>query len=396
MLSILAVHTFPDWLGGGMIGIDIFFVLSGYLITILVLGSLDDGSFRLTDFWQRRVLRIVPALCIVLLSILVFAVLFTFPGEMRFIARHVAVGSIFMSHLVGWNDGVGPADATAMVANPLLHLWTLGIEAWFYAVWPFVAIAIHRWGNRVIWSIAAALALLLLLAIAVVDHRLFVAFLPLPMRVGELMAGALLASLALSGSGDLAARLEGRLAAASPWRGRVRGLLGWSGFALLIAAMGLADLAGRSHVAWSLLPTAGTLLLLAAGASAAPNRHLLARPALRFYGAISYPLYLWHWPLFAFPLVVGIPLTNEVRVMILIASVALAALTLELVERPVRAADARARGALAWLTVLFAIGIAAIAVNERGDRLGALAPDCIDEGDDSGPCSWRSKQSPSQ
>ena len=396
VLSILAVHTFPDWIRGGLIGIDIFFVLSGYLISTVVFEALESGRFRYGDFFVRRVRRIVPALCVVLLSVLALALLFMFPAEVRLVARGVAAAAVFMSYVVTWHDAANATGVAGMAANPLLHLWTLSVEAWFYAAWPLAAIVLYRGRRLATWTIAAAATLLFVVAVVVASDRSAAAFLLLPMRAGELLAGALLASLTLSGGVGLASRIEERLGPASPWRGRVASLLAWGGSAFLTVAVGLAEVADRGPVAWSLLPTAGTVLLLAAGPSAVPNRRLLSQSVLRFYGAISYPLYLWHWPLFAFPLILGIPLTSEVRVMILIASVALAALTYELVERPVRSARPRLRAALGWLALLVIVGLGAVAAVRWGDHLGALAPDCIDQGDDSGPCSWRTRELPSR
>ena len=390
VLSILAVHTFPDWMRGGLIGIDIFFVLSGYLISTSVLGAIRSGQFRYGDFYQRRILRIVPALSVVLLAVLAFATLFTFPNETRLVARGVATASTFMSYAFARHDLATYANP---VADPLAHLWTLSIEAWFYVTWPLAVVALCRAGRLTSRTIAAAATSLILLTLVLALDRPATELFLLPLRAGELLAGAW---LALQGGESMAARLAARWGQAPRWRGRVASSMGWGGSALLAVALVLADRADQCPAAWSLLPFAGTMLLVAAGASAGPNRSVLSHPALRFYGVISYPLYLWHWPLFVFPLIVGVPLSNDVRVMILIASVSLAALTHELVERPIKLVRPTLPMAFGWLLALGCVGAAGMVLTEWADRQNHVASDCAEQGDDSGPCSWRSRQPPSR
>lgn len=361
VLSVLAVHAFPHWVQGGFIGVDIFFVLSGYLITSILLHALATGRFSYADFYARRVRRIFPALCLVLLACLAFGALYTYPGDLRQLGKHVAAGAAFVSNVVLWKEA-DYFDA-ASEAKPLLHLWSLGVEEQFYLLWPIVVVLCHRWRGRALAVVVGGLLVSFALNIAfVVDKPSATFFLPTS-RFWELMVGASLAYLErMPSRGPLARAKEHRCGADAM---AVLGLL------LIVAALLLIDKADRFPGWWALLPTLGTFLLLAAGPRAWINRHLLALPILRFYGLISYPLYLWHWPLLSFPGLLGIPLAIEVRTAILIASVVLAALTYELVEKPIRLGSGGRRVPLALCVALAAIGLSGWALRASDGLLAA-------------------------
>ncbi len=366
VLSVLAVHSFPQWIKGGFIGVDIFFVLSGFLITGILFRSLEAGRFSYIDFYTRRVRRIFPSLCLVLLACLVFSALYTFPSESRLLGTHVGAGALFMSNIALWKEA-GYFDV-ASEAKPLLHLWSLGIEEQFYLVWPVAAAFLfkrRRWALRVI---CATLLVSFLLNVAFVADKPTATFFLPPTRFWELMVGALLACLTLHHGGGPVEWVRQRLRAGS-WlhRGLADGFAG-TGLVMLFVAMWLVDKTDHFPGWWALLPTMGTFALLSAGPGAWINRHVLSQPILRFYGAISYPLYLWHWPLLSFPVVMGIPLSNEVRVMILIGSVVLAALTCELLEKPIRHARTR-HTPLALCALLSVIGLCGLVLKQTDGLL---------------------------
>lgn len=334
VLSVLAVHSFPHWLQGGFIGVDVFFVLSGYLISQLLLQSLEAGRYSLIDFYARRVRRLYPALCLVLLVCLLFSLAFTFPSASRQVGQHVAAGALFISNIVLWSEA-GYFDAASQ-AKPLLHLWSLGIEEQFYLVWPVAMAFLFRHPRWALRLIVAALLLSLGLNLAFVTDRPVATFFLPPTRFWELMLGALLAWLTWQANGQPLSWVCQRWQVLSGMHQRLAHGLSVLGLLMLVGALWLIDHSAPFPGWRALLPTLGTAALLAAGPEAWGNRHVLSQPVLRFYGAISYPLYLWHWPLLSFPVVLGIPLSAELRVLILVASVVLATLTCELVEKPVR------------------------------------------------------------
>lgn len=370
VLSVLAVHSFPQWVQAGFIGVDIFFVLSGFLITGILLQSLEAGRFSYADFYARRTRRIFPALCLVLFACLVFSALYTFPAQARIIGKHVGAGALFISNFVLWQES-GYFDLSSE-AKPLLHLWSLGIEEQFYLVWPVAIVLLFKFKRRAVWLLfAALLASFVCNLVFVVVKPSATFFLP-PSRFWELMVGALLAYQTRYHGGGPMAWLRMRLPAGSWAHRRMADGFAAIGLAMLLLALALIDKSVVFPGWWALLPTFGTFALLAAGPGAWINRHLLSQPILRFYGAISYPLYLWHWPLLSFPVVMGIELTNEVRVMILIGSVVLASLTYDLVEKPIRFGRSRPRTLWVLCGALALVGLGGLAMRQTDGLLNTF------------------------
>ena len=136
VLAVVFYHAFPVWLKGGFIGVDVFFVISGYLISIIIFKNLESGSFRFSEFYGRRIKRIFPALILVLGSCCLFGWFVLFPDEYSQLGKHLAGGSAFISNIVLWDES-GYFDTSAEI-KPFLHLWSLGIEEQFYILWPLV------------------------------------------------------------------------------------------------------------------------------------------------------------------------------------------------------------------------------------------------------------------
>src|SRR6204780_505054 len=191
VLAVIGFHAFPAWIRGGFIGVDVFFVISGYLISTILLTGMERGSFRFSQFYIRRIRRIFPALIVVLLSLLVVGWLVLFSIEYMALGKHVAGSAAFVSNFVLWNE----ADYfdKAAPTKPLLHIWSLGIEEQFYVIWPLLLYL--TWKRK-----AATLTLLLLLLVVSFTFNVRSAhsnpaadfYSPLT-RFWELMAGAVLA-----------------------------------------------------------------------------------------------------------------------------------------------------------------------------------------------------------
>ena len=374
VLSVLAVHSFPQWVQAGFIGVDIFFVLSGFLITGILLQSLEAGRFSYADFYARRTRRIFPALCLVLFACLVFSALYTFPAQARIIGKHVGAGALFISNFVLWQES-GYFDVSSE-AKPLLHLWSLGIEEQFYLVWPVAMVLLFKFKRRAVWLLCAALLASFVCNLVFVVVKPSATFFLPPSRFWELMVGALLAYQTRYHGGGPVAWLRLRLPAGSWAHRRTADAFSAIGLAMLLLALALIDKSVVFPGWWALLPTFGTFALLAAGPGAWINRHVLSQSVLRFYGAISYPLYLWHWPLLSFPVVMGIALTNEVRVMILIGSVVLASLTYELVEKPIRFGRSGPRTLWVLCGALALVGLGGLAMKQT-DGLLFTVPESV-------------------
>ena len=193
VLGVIGFHAFPAWFRGGFVGVDVFFVISGYLISTILFAGIEQGSFRFSQFYMRRIRRIFPALIVVLLACVVAGWLVLFSFEYQALGKHVAGSAAFVSNFVLWNEA-GYFDKVA-ATKPLLHIWSLGIEEQFYIVWPLLLYLV--WKRK-----AATLAFLLLLLIFSFTFNMLSSdptadfYSPLT-RFWELMAGAVLAYLSL-------------------------------------------------------------------------------------------------------------------------------------------------------------------------------------------------------
>lgn len=341
VLAVVGFHAFPTWIRGGFAGVDVFFVISGYLISTILLTSMDRGSFRFSQFYIRRIRRIFPALIVVLLGCLVAGWLVLFSNEYMALGKHVAGSAAFASNFVLWNEA-GYFDKAA-ATKPLLHIWSLGIEEQFYIVWPLLLYL--TWKRR-----AATLALLVLALVGsfAFNVRSIHAdptadfYSPLT-RFWELMAGALLAYLSLHGN-NLAEifrklprptfQMNGAVAPSGSIAPNVAAV---AGLLFIMATVLTIDETREFPGWWALLPVIGTCLLIASGPLTWINNKLLATRGLVTIGLISYPLYLWHWPLLSFiGIVDGRAPSPKAATLAILVSFALAWLTYRLVEKPLR------------------------------------------------------------
>src|SRR5579864_4623815 len=168
VLSVLLFHGFPSLMPGGFVGVDIFFVISGFLITGIILKGLRGGKFSYREFYARRIGRIFPSLSLVLVVCLTVGWFVLFPDEYRQLAKHTVAGTLFMSNLLLWHQA-GYFD-TAVRSKPLLHLWSLGIEEQFYIAWPLLLVLLWRWTKRISVFIAFVAASSFLLNIWLISR----------------------------------------------------------------------------------------------------------------------------------------------------------------------------------------------------------------------------------
>jgi peptidoglycan/LPS O-acetylase OafA/YrhL len=337
VLAVVTFHTFPPILPGGFVGVDVFFVISGYLITGVLLSDLQRGRFSYREFYVRRMRRIFPALTVVLAACLFFGWLVLLDAEYTQLGGHVAAGASFIANLALWWES-GYFD-TAAELKSLLHLWSLGIEEQFYFVWPLVlAIA---WSRR---SMGAVLAAVTLSSFALgwwwSRHFIIGAFyLPVP-RFWELALGGLLAWHTQAHSDESPSKAAS-VEKCTRWQAQffpvAMHLLSVAGLLLLFVSMTWFDKTTRFPGVRAIVPTLGTVLVILAGERAWPNRVLLAHRWMVFIGLISYPLYLWHWPFLVFGRVLWSEIPPVViRMILLLISVVLAWATYAWLEKPVR------------------------------------------------------------
>jgi peptidoglycan/LPS O-acetylase OafA/YrhL len=334
VVAVVVYHAFPRLLPGGFIGVDIFFVISGYLITQIVVTDLDRGTFSFAAFYVRRVRRILPALAVVMLATLAGGIAILLPDEMTSLARNAIAGALSASNLMLLSE-VGYFDLDAHV-KPLLHLWSLGIEEQFYLVWPLALWLCPRHWRRVL--VGGIIVLSFALNVALVKtHPSATFYLPFT-RAWELMAGAAITGVVIRS-----------------WR--LRYLAAGTGFVFGIAFF-IYD-AAIPFPGWAaLVPVLGTALTIL-GEDAPFSRLVLAHRWTVFIGRISYPLYLWHWPLLVFAKLYWLrTLTTSETIFVLGAAFILAWITHAWIERPVRSHPRIA----AWASTVAMAAVPALAL----------------------------------
>lgn len=314
--AVVLFHARVPFVSGGFVGVDVFFVISGYLITTILL---RDPS--IIGFYQRRARRILPALFVLVAVVLAVGLVLLLPHDLMALARSALATLLFGSNIWFWRQAGYFATETELW--PLLHTWSLGVEEQFYIAFPIVVRLCAGIGRRWLVLVFAVLALLsMATAIFCMTHlKPMVAFYIAPMRAWELLAGSIIATGALP------------IARGRGWRTAAAAV----GLALVLGSIVATD-ATRFPGLGAVPPVLGTVLLIWAGEG---ERHALsgwlgARP-LRFVGLISYSLYLWHWPVLAFARYVAVAPLGPVDTAAAVALAAgLAVLSWRFVERPFR------------------------------------------------------------
>ena len=352
--AVVIYHAFPLVLPGGFTGVDVFFVISGYLISGIILSALAAGRFSFRHFYARRIRRIFPALAVVLIAVLVAGWFALYADEYQRLGRHVAAGAAFLSNFILWSEA--SYFDTAVDRKPLLHLWSLGIEEQFYLAWPMLLVFASRWRRGALAITLAIAAASFAVAIWTVGIDRTPAFYAPWTRFWELLAGATLACVhADAGLNAAADRLTQRPMVANS--------LAIAGAIAIAAGAVVVDSTRVFPGYWVLLPVLGTFALIAAGGGAWVNRRLLSLPAIVWVGLISYPLYLWHWPLLAFARIMSAETPPAaVRLALVAASVLLAWATYRAIEWPIRFGPRRGSAVpilATAMTALLAFGLAA-------------------------------------
>jgi peptidoglycan/LPS O-acetylase OafA/YrhL len=323
VVSVLLFHAFPKRFPAGFIGVDIFFVISGFLITSILLNQVGKGTFSYLDFYARRIKRIFPALLLVLGTTFAASWYVLMPDEFAQVSRHIAAGAAFLANFALWSES-GYFDAAADT-KPLLHLWSLAVEEQFYIVWPVLISLVFAKSRKYFFGLAVALWVLSFMVSLYLTYNSPTAAFYSPWgRFWELGTGGLLAYLQLNSPVGSKDKL---------WSN----VQGWLGAALLISSFFFISKADPFPGWLALLPVFGAALLIAAGPQAAFCRYVLSNRVFVFIGLVSYPLYLWHWPLLIIPkIALGDNLTSITKAGLLGLSFILATLTYYVVEGRLR------------------------------------------------------------
>ena len=322
VVPVVLYHYGVPGFGGGFVGVDVFFVISGYLITALIAGEIATGEFSVLKFYERRVRRIFPALFAMIAAAAVAATILFFPSDLMRFAESVAATALFGSNFDFWLQS-GYFDASADV-KPLLHTWSLAVEEQFYLVFPALLYLMRKRGRAALLALVIALAIgSFALSVWGVRAHPDAAFYLAPYRTWELMLGALLALGAIRPP-------------KTPWARDMLAIFG-------LWAIGWAIFTFTSHTPFpgenALFPCVGAALLILSGegGGGTVTRLLSLRPIV-FIGLVSYSLYLWHWPVYVFAKYAApAPLGAMDAAGLIALSLVLGILSWRYVERPFRA-----------------------------------------------------------
>lgn len=352
VLSVVLFHIEKTLVPGGFAGVDIFFVISGYLITLHIYGQMQTGTFAFADFYKRRINRIAPALFTLIGSVCVAALVILSPGDLIRLFKSAVYACLGLSNIFFWRE-YGNYFSSGIDEAPLLHTWSLAVEEQFYILWPLMLLVIVRLKPLYRFALIG-LGVVATIAVSELGTRnaASASYYLLPTRFFELLIGGALAIYATHQR--------------SPINTRVANLLAVLGLSLMLGSLYLLNETVTFPGIHAMFPCMGTALLIAAGMGdgSAINRVLSVKP-LVFVGLISYSLYLWHWPVIAFAHYRGISIDVVTGCGIFVLSAVLGWASWKFVETPSR----RSGSALAFRTVLtrrFVVPAAAIVLGFAG------------------------------
>jgi peptidoglycan/LPS O-acetylase OafA/YrhL len=343
VVPVLLFHAKFGFFSGGFVGVDVFFVISGYLITSIILNELQHEKFSFLSFYERRARRILPALFVVMLACTVLACLWMMPDELKNFGQSLVATTLISNNvLLAITSGYWKL---ASEFKPLLHTWSLGVEEQYYLIFPvLLVLAWKRIKTNIFTVMSIAFALSLVLSQYAVDRYPFVTFYALPTRAWELLLGAM-AAVYLNNKGAL------------PGNMAVKQFSSFAGMLLIVGSIALFDEATPTPSLYALIPTVGAILIILYATEGTIAHRLLGNRGMVAIGLISYSLYLWHQPLFAFARIyLQSPPSQALYSALIAVAFLLAYGSWRLIETPFRKKTA-IKGSVFWsLTVIFISG----------------------------------------
>lgn len=321
ILSVVIFHLKENILPAGFVGVDIFFVISGFLITKIIIKDFRTDSFTFVHFYLRRIRRILPALFVLFIFCIIFSALITSPQDMLWFAKTLKYGALQASNFLFQRD-VGYFDPPheGMV---LLHTWSLSVEEQFYVIWPIILALLFKFKkneNTIFYTLVSIVLLSLFFSQYLVIYNQKIAFFSLPSRLWELGIGGVLAFNRIKFSSQ-----------------RINESLGIFGIFLILASFFVISEHNFPGV-YALMPCIGTALVIISGNSKTLATRLLSNNIFNFFGLISYSLYLWHFPIISFyqEFFGNYDLSLIASLMLFMVSVIAACLSYQYVETPFR------------------------------------------------------------
>lgn len=321
ILPVLLYHAGVPGFSGGFIGVDVFFVISGFLITSILVREIEAGTYSIGTFYERRIRRIFPALLVVVLTTVLIAPFVLLPSELARIPKEALSSLFFVANIALWRDsGYFAPDAET---RPFLHMWSLGVEEQFYLFCPVALWLVFKYAYR--WRaivVGAGMFASLALCVWLTPVKPGASFYLIPTRAWELLAGSLLAMVSIRQA------LDGR-------EMRFGNVLAAAGLLAIVVPVHLysGDTSFPGYAA--VLPVLGSFLIIRYGPFTVVGKMLSLRPMV-FIGGISYSLYLWHWPVMVFGRALQVLETPLGKIIAITISVLLAWISLVLIETPSR------------------------------------------------------------
>lgn len=353
VIPVILFHAGYEFFRGGYVGVDVFFVISGYLITTIILTENEKGTFSLVDFYERRLRRIIPALYLVMLVSIICSWLWLIPSHMKDFSESLLAVSFFSSNILFWKET--GYWGTENELKPLLHTWSLSVEEQYYILFPLLLVLMWRFPRRCI-LISFFIVSLSSLALShwFSSSQPSANFFLLPTRVWELAIGAFIAIYSLYCKSSLQSLTSYKV---------VNETFSWSGLALIAYAVLVFDDTTPFPGLHALVPTTGTALIIIFSSKATLSNRFLSSGIIVGLGFISYSAYLWHQPLFAFARHKSIDEVPPVTFGVLsILSLALAFFTWKYIENPIRKRRIFPGKQIVWFTVIFSTGFVTFAM----------------------------------
>lgn len=320
VLFVVLYHAFPHIIPGGFVGVDIFFVISGYLISLIIFENLKNNTFNFIEFYSLRIRRIFPSLLVTLIAAFWLGWKLLSAGEFAQLGKHIASGAFFSSNLILYGES-GYFDVSAE-SKPLLHLWSLGIEEQFYIFWPLLIMIGFKNKIKIINVVCFFCLSSFLVNVYLSGINLSADFyLPIA-RFWELLIGAIIACSQVRGF-EIPSFLKD--------------IISFLGASFIILAVAMLDGSKVFPGWWALAPTVGTALIIYSGSSAWLNKTLLSSKPLVWIGLISFPFYLLHWLLLSFYGIVYIEKRSDlITFWLMLSSLFLAWILYQFIEKPIR------------------------------------------------------------
>lgn len=350
VLPVILFHAGFELFSGGYVGVDVFFVISGYLITSIILREMEQGKFSIVRFYERRARRILPALFFVIACCLPFAWMWMLPDELKRFGQSLVAVATFSSNIYFWRNT--DYFAPAAEEQPLLHTWSLAVEEQYYVLFPLFLMLCWRFGkSKVFWLTAFVAICSLMLAEWGWRNSPVANFYLLPTRAWELLAGSLIAFIPV----ELAQRAKEHAKAQ---------FLSLSGFVMIVYSIFFFDSKTPLPSLYTAVPILGSVFVIVYTKSTGVIGSLLSSRPFVAIGLMSYSAYLWHQPLFAFAKQATLnQVGSELRVLLLVFTFILSLISLNFVEKPFRTSRSFSRAKIFRLSVValsmtFTIGIA--------------------------------------